>query len=77
MEAAMLARRLARLEARQPARPDALPPDLQHLPADLAARIMAAQETGTFPQSLTGADLRTLLAYIGEHGERIGEQGAA
>jgi len=47
----MLARRLARLEARQPARPDALPPDLQHLPADL----------------------RALLAYIGEHGERIGE----
>ena len=69
--------RLTKLERTRPARSDALPPDLQHPPADLAARIMAAQATGTFPQSLTGADLRALLAYIGEHGERIGEQGAA
>lgn len=59
----MLAKRLAKLEARQSARADATALWQASLPADLLGRIAQAQAEGTFPQSLASADLEALDAF--------------
>lgn len=52
-------KRLDRLEGK---RPDPAPPLMLDLDPDLAQRIRAAQAAGTFPASLTDADLRAVMA---------------
>ena len=54
-----LERRLARLEASRPiAAPASAPLELPH---ELHLRVMAAMEAGTFPASLSDADLHEII----------------
>lgn len=55
--------RLARLE-RMRLEPVAVPVMGLDLPPDLRARIATAQAAGTFPQSLSDADLEAIVAAV-------------
>ena len=59
----MLSKRLARLEAKRPAPGDQKPLDMEALPRDVAARIMAALAEGAFPQRLFDADLQATATH--------------
>ena len=64
----MLGKRVARLERNRPALDADVPLDLNGLPRDMAARIMAAKAQGTFPRSLCDSDLEALVALADEEG---------
>ena len=64
----MLSKRLARLEANRPALGADVPLDLSGLAPDVSARITAAILDGTFPQSLSDADLQALVALADAQG---------
>ena len=68
MTRATLTRRLNRIEARLARRRPAPIINLPGLPADLCDRIFHALDVGTFPDGLSNADLKALVAA----GERLG-----
>ena len=64
----MLARRLTKLEANRPALGADEPLDMEALPRDVAARIMAAVADGTFPRGLSDADIEAALTVADAQG---------
>ena len=61
-------KRLDRIERNRPALGADEPLNMEALPRDVAARILAALADGTFPHGLSDADLEAAVAVADEQG---------